>query len=66
MNGNPAERVVAVFDSMGCEAVETPFALVTVDALAHMDAQHVLNELRAGRDEGDWDFDLGVDPEGEG
>lgn len=63
LNGYPAERAVEVFNSMGCAAHKTQFGLVTVDVAVHVEAGHVLNELRAGRDDGDWDFDLGVDPE---
>lgn len=62
LNDKPAGRVVEIFASMGCTATATEFGLVTVDVPPEADRDHVLRELHAGRDEGDWNFDLGVDP----
>ncbi|MGA4506848.1 DUF4265 domain-containing protein [Propionibacteriaceae bacterium G1746] len=62
LNGYEHERIVEIMASMGGTAADTPYGLVTVDFDASVDVKHVLAELEAGRREGDWDFDLGVDP----
>ena len=58
------EYVVKVFDSMGCNAVLTSFGIITIDVPPTVDAEHVLQELNAGFDEGDWDFEVPVRPLG--
>ena len=58
------EYVVKVFDSMGCNAVLTSFGIITIDVPPTVDAEHVLQELNAGFDEEDWDFEVPVRPLG--
>lgn len=58
------EHVVKVFNSMGCNAVLTSFGIITIDVPPTVDAEHVLQELNAGFDEGDWDFEVPVRPLG--
>ena len=58
------EHVVKVFNSMGCNAVLTSFGIITIDVPPTVDAEHVLQELHAGFDEGDWDFEAPVRPLG--
>lgn len=62
LNGTPEQRILDVMASMGGTARETPYGLVTVDFDAGADVKHVMAELEAGRADGEWDFDLGVDP----
>lgn len=63
LGGFDPERIVEVFDSMGARTTLTRYGIVTLDVGPGIDARHVLDELEAGRAEGDWDFDLGVTPE---
>lgn len=62
LNGFDIEKIVDVMASMGGTASQTVFGLVTVDFDAAVDVKHVMAELTAGRDAGNWDFDLGVRP----
>lgn len=62
LNGTETQRIVDLMASMGGTAVGTTYGLVTVDFEAGVDSKHVLAELQAGREAGDWDYDLGVKP----
>ena len=62
LNSFSMDRVVEVFASMGVTARATDFGVATLDVGPEVDVAHVMAELEAGRAEGDWDFDLGVDP----
>ncbi|GAB3716486.1 DUF4265 domain-containing protein [Mariniluteicoccus flavus] len=64
LGGVEMGRVVKVFTSMGVNASATDYGVVTLDVPAGVEVEHVLAELRAGRDEGDWDFDVGVEGRG--
>lgn len=58
------QRIVDLMTSMGGTATATTYGLVTADFGPTVDAGHVLAELQAGREDGDWDYDLGVRPPG--
>lgn len=62
LGGFDEDRIVEIFESMGGTASITSYGVVTLDFGPQVDGEHVVNELRAGRDEGDWDFDVGVVP----
>ena len=47
---------------MGANATLTPYGIVTLDVGPQVDADHLMAELRAGREAGDWDYDVGVSP----
>jgi predicted RNA-binding protein with TRAM domain len=50
------------FTRIGCDAHATPFGLVAVDVPPRISADAVMNVLENGRRNGEWDFDLGVEP----
>lgn len=50
------------FTKIGCHAYSTPFGLVAVDVPPKTAADAVIKVLEAGRQSGEWDFDLGVAP----
>lgn len=57
--------IVRELADLDCDAHTTSYGLVAADVPPETDATTVLRALRAGRTEGRWDFDLGVDPEAE-
>ncbi|GAA2739201.1 hypothetical protein GCM10009867_34300 [Pedococcus aerophilus] len=54
--------VVEALARLGCRAHETSFGLVAADVPPEVDAPSLLALLAAGREDGRWDFDLGVEP----
>lgn len=57
-----SDSVVRSFQEAGCLAHPTPFGLIAVDVPATVSQETVMHSLERGRDEGLWDFDLGVLP----
>jgi hypothetical protein len=54
--------VVSALAGLGCRAHETGYGLVAADVPPEVDAPALLALLAEGRDDGRWDFDLGVEP----
>jgi hypothetical protein len=61
-SGFGAGDVVELFRSMGCDARDTPFAVVTVVVPSRVAAAAVLEQLSNGQERMDWYYDLGVRP----
>ena len=59
---NDLASVAQSFTDIGCLAYSTPFGLVAVDVPSEVEQGRVMQTLTRGRDEGIWDFDMGVTP----
>ncbi len=54
--------VLSALTRLGCRARQTEYGLVAADVPPEVDAPALLEVLAAGRDDGRWEFDLGVEP----
>jgi len=63
-NADALEEVAARFKSFDCLAQVTPYGVVAVDVPPSAPTEHVMEVLKKGRATGEWDFDMGVLPDG--
>lgn len=62
LDGQELTAIVEALNARGADARPTQYGLVVCDVPPHVDAGGLVAYLEQGRDGGDWDFDLGVDP----
>lgn len=62
LNGTEPQDILDVMAHLGGTPQWTDFHLAAVDFDPSVDVDHALAALQGGRESGQWDYDLGVDP----